>query len=277
MKKVILSLLVLTSISCLNSYAQNSFPSNGNVSIGTTTTSSLLNIGSSSVRGTVTVSGQYPTFGLADTRTGGHSYSMYSGLSSIGDFDIFDQGAATYRLIINSSGNVGIGTTTPTALLSLGSGTANKKLFIYDSATEGSGFGQGNSEFRIFGCASGTNHISFGTYTVSGDVFTEQMRLTNSGNFLIGKTTQTNTNYMLDVNGSVRSNSIVVNTTGADFVFKPDYQLKPLSYVKNYIDENHHLPDIASASEMQSKGLDLGENQVKLLQKVEELTLYNIA
>jgi hypothetical protein len=99
--------------------------------------------------------------------------------------------------------------------------------------------------------------------------------LTN-GNVLIGKTTQTNAGYKLDVNGNTRSNKVVVNTTGADFVFDSAYHLRALPEVDTYISQNHHLPDIQPAEEMKKEGLDVGDNQTRLLQKVEELTLYLI-
>lgn len=110
------------------------------------------------------------------------------------------------------------------------------------------------------------------------DATTNAMRLVinANGNVLIGKTAQANANYLLDVNGNVRANSLVINTTGADFVFDSKYKLPPLSTVKQYIRSNHHLPGIASAKDMQLNGLDLGEGETKLLQKVEELTLYLI-
>jgi hypothetical protein len=57
-------------------------------------------------------------------------------------------------------------------------------------------------------------------------------------------------------------------------VFEDDYELMPLDELKNFIDENGHLPGIPSAGEVQSKGLDLAGSQMGLLQKVEELTLY---
>jgi hypothetical protein len=98
----------------------------------------------------------------------------------------------------------------------------------------------------------------------------------NNGNVLIAKTSQINTSYKLDVNGNVRANQIVVNTTGADFVFDSSYRLPSLSSLKKYIDQNHHLQEIATAKQMQDEGLNVGDNQVKLLQKVEELTLYMI-
>lgn len=98
----------------------------------------------------------------------------------------------------------------------------------------------------------------------------------DNGNVLINKVTQTNSSYKLDVAGDVRANKVVVNTTGADFVFAPDYALPPLADVERFIIKNRHLPGIQPAAEMQQNGLDVGDNQAKLLQKIEELTLYMI-
>jgi hypothetical protein len=78
----------------------------------------------------------------------------------------------------------------------------------------------------------------------------------------------------LDVAGTLRAREIIVNTTGADFVFTDDYQLRPLSEVKAFITENKHLPEIKSAQEMQENGVGINELQTQLLQKIEEITLY---
>jgi len=96
------------------------------------------------------------------------------------------------------------------------------------------------------------------------------------GNVLIGKTTQTNTNYMLDVGGNIRANKLVVNTTGADFVFAKKYQLISLNELEKYILQYKHLPGIETATDMTKEGVDVGKNETKLLQKIEELTLYLI-
>ncbi|MDR1809876.1 MAG: hypothetical protein LBR34_05680 [Prevotella sp.] len=83
--------------------------------------------------------------------------------------------------------------------------------------------------------------------------------------------------YKLDVNGTLRAKEIKVNlNSGADFVFEPGYRLKPLSEVQRFIQENRHLPEIPTANEMTGGDTDLGDLQVKLLQKIEELTLYVI-
>lgn len=63
---------------------------------------------------------------------------------------------------------------------------------------------------------------------------------------------------------------------GADFVFSPDYQLKPLSEVEAFVKENKHLPEIPSEKQMVENGLNVNEMQIKLLLKIEELTLYVI-
>ncbi len=102
------------------------------------------------------------------------------------------------------------------------------------------------------------------------------MSINPNGNILIGKTDQQNPTYKLDVNGSIRADKINVNTDGADFVFYPNYKLRPLKEVEAFIKENQRLPEIPSAAEMSTQGADLGELNTKLLQKIEELTLYTI-
>jgi hypothetical protein len=104
----------------------------------------------------------------------------------------------------------------------------------------------------------------------------QSLYIPTTGNVLIGKTTQTNTSYILDVNGNMRVNKVVVNTNGADFVFESGYRLPSLDAVEKFIKTKHHLPGITPARQMQKDGVDLADNQTKLLQKIEELTLYII-
>jgi len=66
-------------------------------------------------------------------------------------------------------------------------------------------------------------------------------------------------------------------TDGADWVFKEDYELKPLAEVEKYIKENKHLPEIPSADDFRKNDMKVSEMTNKLLQKIEELTLYTIA
>lgn len=61
-----------------------------------------------------------------------------------------------------------------------------------------------------------------------------------------------------------------------DFVFQPDYKLMPLPELKQFVETHSHLPEIPSEKVIREEGLSLDEMQLKLLQKVEELTLYVI-
>ncbi|MEC7264910.1 MAG: hypothetical protein VXW38_14320 [Bacteroidota bacterium] len=77
------------------------------------------------------------------------------------------------------------------------------------------------------------------------------------------------------VAGKVESREVKVTVdAGADYVFKEGYDLKSLEEVQNHIKEHGHLPNIPSAQEMEENGIQLGEMNMKLLEKIEELTLY---
>ena len=87
---------------------------------------------------------------------------------------------------------------------------------------------------------------------------------------------QAPTGCKLSVAGAIQAQLVVVNSGWSDYVFSPDYRLRPLSEVNAFIQANHHLPDIPSAAEVKEKGVDLGDMQAKLLAKIEELTLHMI-
>ena len=61
-----------------------------------------------------------------------------------------------------------------------------------------------------------------------------------------------------------------------DFVFHPDNKLSSLYSVHDFIAQNQHLPDMPSKKDIGEKGLDIITFSMKLLQKIEELTLYVI-
>ncbi len=92
----------------------------------------------------------------------------------------------------------------------------------------------------------------------------------------VGIQTQPDSVYLLSVNGAIRAKEIVVETGWADFVFEEGYPLPALSEVEEHIRIHGHLKDIPSAAEIARDGANLGDISVKLLQKIEELTLYSI-
>jgi hypothetical protein len=84
-------------------------------------------------------------------------------------------------------------------------------------------------------------------------------------------------NRMYLPDAGLRAKNFVSDTqTYADFVFKDDYQPPSLNQVEQFIKDNKHLPNIPTEAEVMENGMDLAAMNVKLLQKVEELTLYII-
>jgi len=82
---------------------------------------------------------------------------------------------------------------------------------------------------------------------------------------------------MLSVNGGIAAKEVEVTASGwADFVFDKDFTLLPLNEVEKFISENNHLPDVPSEEEVLENGINLGNMDAVLLQKIEELTLYTI-
>jgi hypothetical protein len=86
-----------------------------------------------------------------------------------------------------------------------------------------------------------------------------------------------NPDAKLAVNGTIHSKEVKVDLLGwSDFVFKKEYILPTLEEVERHIKEKGHLESIPSEEEVLKNGINLGEMNAKLLQKIEELTLYTI-
>ncbi|MBS7256729.1 hypothetical protein KHA98_22350 [Flavobacterium branchiicola] len=104
-----------------------------------------------------------------------------------------------------------------------------------------------------------------------------QILMTNE-NGSIGLGTTATGSHKLAVEGSIGAREIKVQlTTWSDFVFKRNYNLPTLEQVEKHITEKGHLENIPNEEEVLKNGINLGEMNVKLLQKIEELTLYLIA
>ncbi len=95
----------------------------------------------------------------------------------------------------------------------------------------------------------------------------------NIGNVGIGTSTP---DEKLTVKGAIHSEEVKVDLSvpAPDYVFESDYNLTPLEKLSLYIKENKHLPNIPKGTEMEANGVELGIMNMKLLEKIEELTLY---
>jgi len=166
---------------------------------------------------------------------------------------------------------VGIGTTSPSSLLDLKSSNNNRLRFNYQD-TPSIGFvpNNGNSIFHISHTLDNRLTISQGSNVAQNELVT----IHNSGSVGIGTTNPGV--YKLAVKGKIRAEEIKVETGWADYVFREGYRLPTLKEVERHIKENGHLINIPSAKEVKANGIQLGEMNKLLLEKIEELTLYTL-
>lgn len=169
------------------------------------------------------------------------------------------------RMSILPTGNIGIGTTTPTAqfhttgsvrLAGVTSDSTKTRVLVSDTS--------GNLYYRS--ASSLTGHWLYANGTVYDSV----------DNIAIG--TSNPYNYKLAVNGTAIFTKAKVKTAGTwpDYVFDQGYRLPDLKDLEQYLRTHHHLPDIPAQAQVQEDGIDLAEHAAALLKKVEELTLYAI-
>lgn len=162
-------------------------------------------------------------------------------------------------LYMNKWGNIGINTENPNATLDINgflrtSGNINTSDIISDGVNSWI-FHTPDDQRRTLHIAPGLGNGQFD--------WTKQTVFNNNGN--------------VAVSGKLEATEVkVTQSPTADFVFEETYDLPKLEDVEKHIKEKKHLPEIASAKEMEKEGVNVGEFQIKLLQKIEELTLYTI-
>ena len=206
----------------------------------------------------------------------------------------------TSGVLNSTTGKIGVGRNNPSRTFEV-YGTTNPNLGVSGPdgsielgvATSNGGYApyakKGNVVLRVLGgineekgmlfnisndLGDGRSYFKFGD-TKNGGWFSlyNNKKVTINGTVGIGTSNPT---MPLEVNGKIRAKEIIVESGWADFVFSDEYKLPTLLEVESYIKKQGRLPDMPSEVEVQENGIGLSEMSTKLLQKIEELTLYVI-
>ncbi len=104
-----------------------------------------------------------------------------------------------------------------------------------------------------------------------------KMVLSTDGRLALGSETMA-TGYRLSVSGNIIAEEVrcQLKVDWPDYVFSDSYHLMPLDHIEKSIKKDGHLPGIPAAAVIDEQGLDLGDMQVKMMEKIEELTLHLI-
>ena len=247
---------------------------NGNTGIGVGNPLSKLEVG-----GTLRTSFSSARYLAMHSNSDGNAYLNYVGGASSSRIGFQING--TSRLSIMNNGYIGIGTTAPVEAFQLGDRwtfhNGGHKIIGYNYDYNAGDKRITDDEVAAirFTDAGDMRFLTSGSGVAGSSIgWSYTLVLKNDGRVGIGLE---NPSDRLTVDGRIRGKEVKVNiVNGPDYVFDPGYQLRTLQATKVYIREHKHLPEIPSANEMEKDGIDLGDMNMRLLKKIEELTLYQI-
>ena len=253
----------------------NKLEDTGNVGIGTLNPNHELTVEGSASPNIELKNSNYSNGGFIINRTNyGNQWKWWAQSQAMYFSFATDEVNYSNLVTLKSNGYVGIGTTSPDQMLTVQGhvnigGTGNSRLKTRH--IDGKDFDSVDSDNLYLNYGNGKDVWVGSLYTGS-----TPSDLIVSGNVGIGTSSL---DAELTVKGNIHTNEVKVDLLGAvapDYVFYKNYDLKSLKEVENYIASNGHLPNIPSAKTMETEGLKLKEMNLKLLEKIEELTLYTI-
>ena len=181
------------------------------------------------------------------------------------------------RFFISPNGNVGIGTSLPTSRVTISDIAGGDARIVLDgpnSIHHGLDIKEGPLNKWFVGQRANTSD-----FVIDDGNPANSIRLLSNGKVVIGAKMPGSTNlfqnWKLAVDGLINSKEVVVTpiNTWADYVFEEGYQLPDLMELEKQLKAEKHLPGIPTAQEVKENGIQLGELQVELVKKIEELTL----
>lgn len=177
-------------------------------------------------------------------------------------------------VVFKSTGNIGMRERTPeTALHITRTGTTEADLLLE------AGAGDASIELRQVGAAAAAwefrNQASSGRLNIGIVDGNTPLKIDETANNNLLKLGDNTHSDAVIVTGQLIVNGTPLNVP--DYVFEEDYNLLPLAEVESFITENGHLPGVPSAAKFNDDlRFNVVEMQLKLLEKVEELTLYTL-
>jgi hypothetical protein len=202
--------------------------------------------------------------GFYGSGTGGtgwdFTFNTLNGNIGIGYLD-----PANYKLSID--GEVGLYRTTQSGLNLYGSLAYNTGSLVIN-AKQGSLITGTSPHDIILQHGFGALGITSGKVGIGTTTLTAKLHV--NGDVMIGSGLPAN-GYMLSVNGKMK---VQLQNNWPDYVFRNDYKLMSLEDLRSFITKRHHLPNIPAADELEKGGIEVGEMQRKMMEKIEELTLY---
>ncbi len=273
--------------------AQNNiYPTSGNTGLGNTVPSAKLDVyvpGNATMQSGIRLTSPFSFSNTSNINTLFH-------LRKAGR----NKGQFSSQFVVKTNGNVGVGVNYNDPILN------NKRMVITDNnpnaldlnvrgfalidgqnasllfgATGGESFGQWGIEYNEYATVKGLN---FWKPAGSNNFGNYYMFLTDTGKVSIGLDPNVAGTYSGDfklyVAKGIMTEKVKVtlrsSSDWSDYVFEDNYNLLPLDKVEQHIEEKGHLPNVPSAEEVAKEGIDVAKMDAKLLEKIEELTLYII-